>query len=415
MKETSTATRGDGAQIGARICFIQQRGIPPHPSRVVWQRARAISEAFDTWLITAGSCPEALTRVHVSPVSNAAMQSNARRRFLAKLRFVRGALAAVRRLAREGLRPDVVFTYQTDDLFVGALLQLCGFRWVVDILELPDIHLEDIAPALARRRLIKAALVLAYVHLARRLIRRADLIITNDGPEELGLSRILRDLYRVPPDRLLVVMNGIDPDLVIDAPGAPTDARPLRLVYVGAVSEHHGAGFLIRLLGELRARQKAGTVELSLVGPATPVYADELARECRRLNLDGAVQVLGQLSHHEAVAAISKADVGVYAFPQRCWHDPAVPIKVGEYMARGKPVLAADLSGARARVRDGVTGLLLPPGDCAAWAQAIEWLLDHPEERKRMGAAALKEARRQSWDGINRQVVARMRCLVSAR
>jgi glycosyltransferase involved in cell wall biosynthesis len=58
---------------------------------------------------------------------------------------------------------------------------------------------------------------------------------------------------------------------------------------------------------------------------------------------------------------------------------------IAESLAMGRPVVATRTTGQRGTVVDGVTGLEVPPGDAAALRRAIRWLLDHPEDGRRMG------------------------------
>jgi type III pantothenate kinase len=64
-----------------------------------------------------------------------------------------------------------------------------------------------------------------------------------------------------------------------------------------------------------------------------------------------------------------------------------------EAMAHGRPVVASAVGGLLDLVEDGVTGLLVPPGDEAALRAAVERLLGDRELRDRLGAAARERAR----------------------
>lgn len=64
-----------------------------------------------------------------------------------------------------------------------------------------------------------------------------------------------------------------------------------------------------------------------------------------------------------------------------------------EAAAHGRPVVASAVGGLLDLVEDGVTGLLVPPGDVPALRAALERLLADPELRARMGAAARERAR----------------------
>lgn len=70
-----------------------------------------------------------------------------------------------------------------------------------------------------------------------------------------------------------------------------------------------------------------------------------------------------------------------------------------EAMASGKPVLAVNRAGPTETVQDGVTGFLLEPRP-EVFAERMAWLMEHPEEARRMGAAGIERARRYTWTGF---------------
>jgi glycosyltransferase involved in cell wall biosynthesis len=61
-----------------------------------------------------------------------------------------------------------------------------------------------------------------------------------------------------------------------------------------------------------------------------------------------------------------------------------------EAMVMGKPVIATRAGGIPDMITDGENGLLVPPGDVLALRQAMRQLIDHPQLREQMGAAALR-------------------------
>jgi glycosyltransferase involved in cell wall biosynthesis len=64
-----------------------------------------------------------------------------------------------------------------------------------------------------------------------------------------------------------------------------------------------------------------------------------------------------------------------------------LPTVLIEAAAAGRPIIASDVPGCRAVVEHGVNGLLVPPGDSAALAEAIRKLAENPTEREKMGTA----------------------------
>jgi glycosyltransferase involved in cell wall biosynthesis len=79
-------------------------------------------------------------------------------------------------------------------------------------------------------------------------------------------------------------------------------------------------------------------------------------------------------------------------------------------MAKGKAIVASRLPGVAEAVTDGVHGLLVPPGDAGALATALQSLLDDPDRRRRLGAAA--RTRAEAEFGLE-QMIERVDALVS--
>ncbi len=87
------------------------------------------------------------------------------------------------------------------------------------------------------------------------------------------------------------------------------------------------------------------------------------------------------------------------------------PLKILESMAAGVPVVASDLPAVRELITDGEHGRLVAPDRPGELARAIRVLLDHPEQRARMGRAARAHvAEHLSWDAS----VAQLRAVYSA-
>jgi glycosyltransferase involved in cell wall biosynthesis len=67
--------------------------------------------------------------------------------------------------------------------------------------------------------------------------------------------------------------------------------------------------------------------------------------------------------------------------------EESIPNALMESMAVAVPVISTRVGGVTELVDDGVHGLLVPFGDVETMAKAITWMLDHPDERRRMGEA----------------------------
>jgi glycosyltransferase involved in cell wall biosynthesis len=105
----------------------------------------------------------------------------------------------------------------------------------------------------------------------------------------------------------------------------------------------------------------------------------------RGAGLGGRLRLLGYREDIPAILAASD----IFVLPSRF---EGLPMSVIEAMLTGLPVVAADVRGPREQVVDGVTGLLVPPGDATALGKALARLAADPTLRGRMGEAGRARA-----------------------
>ncbi len=207
----------------------------------------------------------------------------------------------------------------------------------------------------------------------------------------------LRQLYGAPPERLELVPSGVDHAFFSpgDRAGARTalglDDRPT-LLFVGRIQPLKGLTVAVEALARLRDRSTRLVV---VGGPSGAEGPAELARVMgliAELGLGDRVTFIEPQPHHMLSTWYRAADVVVV--PSRSESFGLVAL---EAAACGVPVVASAVGGLRTLVDDGVTGLLVEDRDPAAWARAIDRLLDEPEKAAWMGADAAADARRYSW------------------
>jgi glycosyltransferase involved in cell wall biosynthesis len=117
------------------------------------------------------------------------------------------------------------------------------------------------------------------------------------------------------------------------------------------------------------------------------------------LGLDGRVRFLGVRSREEVLRTLHAVDAAV--LPSR-WEN--FPHLVVEALAVGTPVIASAVGGVPELVRDGENGLLVPPGDAAALAAAIERLVADAALRDRLAAAAAQSVAALEPDVLHRRI-----------
>lgn len=175
-------------------------------------------------------------------------------------------------------------------------------------------------------------------------------------------------------DKLHIVHCGVDPALY-DAP-PPTAAA--HLVFVGRLAGVKGVPVLFEAVQRLIADHPA--VRLTLVGDG-PERAGLQAR-ARRMGLGGHVDFVGYRAQAEVADLLSDATALVLpSFAE------GLPVVLMEALAARLPVVTTRIAGVPELVEDGVSGLLVPPGDPEALRAALARLLADPDLRRRMGEA----------------------------
>jgi glycosyltransferase involved in cell wall biosynthesis len=118
-----------------------------------------------------------------------------------------------------------------------------------------------------------------------------------------------------------------------------------------------------------------------------------------RLGIAERVSFSGLVEPARVAELLTQADVLVLPNPASAISTRYTsPLKLFEYMAAGRPIVATDLPSIREILRDGVNALLVEPGDPIALASAIDRLLKDPELAARLARAALDEVPNYSWD-----------------
>lgn len=230
---------------------------------------------------------------------------------------------------------------------------------------------------------------------ARRVLASAAAIVCVSD----ALAGELSD--RLPPGLrplLRVVRNGVD----VDAFRRRTPLErvgPLRVVFVGRMIPDKGADVLVEAVKRLGRPD----IDLTLVGSSgfsatDPLSPYERAVRESLVELGGRARVRAFVPRAEVAAVLQQADVAVV--PSR-WPDPC-PLSVLEGMAAGAAVVGSEIGGIPETVRG--VGVLVPPGDVAALADALDGLASDESHRQRVARACLAHAETHSWARVSAQL-----------
>lgn len=190
-------------------------------------------------------------------------------------------------------------------------------------------------------------------------------------------------------DKLVVIHCGADASIPVRA--RETDSATFEILCVAALREVKGHRHLVEAC---RLLHEAGVVfRCHLVG------SGELERELRgqieRAGLQECVLLHGPLAHAAVLARMHAAHVLVLpSILDRAGRREGIPVTLMEAMSCGLPVVASRISGIPELVEDGRSGLLAPPADARALADALLRLQASPELRAELGRAARAKVER---------------------
>ncbi len=280
-------------------------------------------------------------------------------------------------LVRHGF--DVIHAANPPDLFfllVAPYKLLLGKRFVFD-------H-HDLAPELYQvreggkgNRLVRGALLA----MERLSVRMADLVIaTNESYKAIEVAR-----DGVPEDRIVVVRNG--PDLNAFRPVDPmpelAQSGKALIAYAGVIATQDGVDYLLRSLHCLVDELHLDGFRCLVIGDGDALPA--LKTLVGRLGLADHVRFTGWVERTDVPRYLSAADICVAPEPSNALNDRSTIVKVMEYMALGKPIVAFDLP--EQRYSAGAGAVYARPNEEIDFARQLAALLADADLRRRVGQA----------------------------
>lgn len=258
-------------------------------------------------------------------------------------------------------------------IFIALIYKLFGKHFVFD-------H-HDLAPEMYAVRSNGGGNRIVYQilkWLEKTSCRFADHIITtNESYKSVEMQR-----GAVPKEHITIVRNGPTLDRLVAAePDADLKAKGKIIIgYVGTMASQDGLDYLLRALQALKGMERHDFYCV-IVGPGSAVK--DLRVLATQLGLDEYVWFTGFVPDADLIRYLSTADICVDPDPSNSFNDRCTMIKMMEYMALGKPVVAFDLPEHRVTAQD--AAVYACPNDELDFARQIAALMDDPARRKTMG------------------------------
>jgi glycosyltransferase involved in cell wall biosynthesis len=301
---------------------------------------------------------------------------------------------------------DVMHAHNPPDtlFLVGLPFKLLGKQFVFDQ--------HDLCPELYRSRYGAAE------GLATRLLKMfewcslklADVTIaTNESYKRIQIERANKD-----PRDIFIVRNG--PNRMRMTPVAPS-AR-LRgmdkciLCYIGSLNPQDGVDHLLRSLRHLLYDLKRADFYCVIMGTGDSLQ--DLRNLADKLELNGCVELTGFVSDEDLQANLAAADICLDPDPSSPLNDVSTWIKVMEYMAYAKPIVAFDLKETRFSAGD--AAIYVQPNRETEFAETVAQLMGQPELRKKMGAYGRRRVEEElQWNRVGKNLLAAYETLLTEK
>jgi glycosyltransferase involved in cell wall biosynthesis len=260
-----------------------------------------------------------------------------------------------------------------DDIFLIALpFRLFGVKYIFD-------H-HDAIPELYFSKYGKQGILYKVQVLLEKLTYRCSDVVmaTNASYKDLALRR-----GNIAREDVFIVRNGPDLETFKAVPPNPKlkYGKAFLVGYVGTMSDQEGIDILLEVALHLKETERTD-IHFTCVGGG-PALAS-LRSMVTDKDLGDTVNFTGRVSDEDLLEILSTADLCVNPDRPCEMNDISTMIKIMEYMALGKPIVQFDLREGRFSAQD-ASVYADPQNQVSDFAAKITWLLDNPNERKRMG------------------------------
>ncbi len=315
-------------------------------------------------------------------------------------------------LARKPWRLRAAATYfggpALDSIFSGLALYHATEHLLPRLRQVPSVFtLHDIAYIrYPQYHLLQNRLFLTWM-MPRFLAQAERIIAISESTRRDALEH-----YRLDPAKVVVIPEGVEPRFTPDV--APDLVRAVRqtyrlparfILFVSTIEPRKNLPTLLEAFAALRARHP--DVGLVIAGGKGWLYQSFFDR-LSALGLQDMVTLTGFVPDEHLPALLNAAEV--FAFPS---HFEGFGLPPLEAMASGVPVVCSNASSLPEVI--GEAGLLVPPDDAQAWAEALHRLLADPALRLELRGRGLAQARLFTWEAAAQQTLAVYQSVVEAR
>lgn len=292
------------------------------------------------------------------------------------------------------LEPDKVLSYNAKPVVYGSLAAWSAgaepYAWITGLGRNYTVDTP-------RTRLIRGVMSVLY----RVAFTVCDTVFFQNEDDFADLRR-----RNVLPERISTCItngSGVDTEHFAQA---PLPEKPVYLCLARLVAEK---GVREYVQAARQVKQEYPEATFLLAGDLEPAVPNAVSQDELNHWIDeGVIEYLGYVD--DVRPAIARAST--YVLPT---YREGTPRSILEAMSMGRPVITTDAPGARETVREGKNGWRVPPRNAQALADAMRWMIQHPDEREIMGEKSrARVEKKYDVELINKTVMEKMGCSPAA-
>ncbi|OPY83125.1 MAG: putative glycosyl transferase [Smithella sp. PtaU1.Bin162] len=276
---------------------------------------------------------------------------------------------------------NIIYNYGPPDLFNIGILSYAkqlGYKIVFDIVEDYDTAMSISHSSSHKIKTFNIRFLVRYIK-----YWAAGIIVISSH-----LQRKYQDLSR---NQIPVHYRPISVDFRHYSTSISDFGDPVTLFYSGSFGIKDGLPLLLSAFDNVAARNS--NVRLVLTGKGSREAMGATFSRIAGSPFKQRIEYKGYLNDDAYYSTLNSIDIPCMTRIDSAYANAGFPFKLGEYLASGKPVIASHISDVSRFLVHKRDAILVKPGDCMDIANAVEYLLNHPEEARLIGESGREKAR----------------------
>jgi glycosyltransferase involved in cell wall biosynthesis len=339
-----------------KICHITTVH-PPFDVRIFHKECKTLAKAgYEVYLIAQHDKDENVDGINI--ISLPKIKSRLKRVLILPIKAFSKAMK---------LKADVYHFHDPELLLVGVLLKIFTGRKVIY-----DVH-ENVPKQILNKSWIPLKSN-KFISLIYSIIEKFSLFF-------IDFVIIAEDSYieKIRNYPLLIYINNVNNNK------DKFWAKKWNIIYVGGITKIRGIFEVIEAIRFLN-KEEHYNVLLKLIGPFYPIHLlNEVINFAREYEIMNNIEIYGEIPHDKVFNFLSNSQIGIAILHPDPNYIDSIPTKLFEYMIAGLPVIASNFPLWKEIVEGNNCGICVNPLDPKEIANAIKYLINHPDEARAMG------------------------------